>query len=144
MGWEVGGRLRWSPLIATDKSTKFDGLLVNSRMSTWRASYNPVSTSGRLSFTSRYTSGKKIYPTRGRDLKRNLVEKLVGDKLADIRQSISEQRQAVVELTQRLQKLSDVGEKQKEYEAKKQDAEFRLKIFKQHGVEEKLQKQVDF
>jgi len=73
-----------------------------------------------------------------------LVEKLVGEKLVDVRHSIAVQRQAVVELKRRLQKLSDVGEKQKEYQAKKQDAEFRLKVFKQHGVEEKLQKQRDY
>ncbi len=88
--------------------------------------------------------GQKDLSNTGQGFENDLVEKLVGDKLADIRQAIAEQRQIVVELTQRLQKLSDVGEKQKEYEAKKQDAEFRLKIFKQHGVEEKLQKQVDF
>jgi chromosome segregation protein len=88
--------------------------------------------------------GQKDLSNTGQGFENDLVEKLVGDKLADIRQAIAEQRQTVVELTQRLQKLSDVGEKQKEYEAKKQDAEFRLKIFKQHGVEEKLQKQVDF
>jgi DNA repair exonuclease SbcCD ATPase subunit len=88
--------------------------------------------------------GQKDLSNTGEGFENDLVEKLVGDKLADIRQSIAEQRQAVVELTQRLQKLSDVGEKQKDYEARKQDAEFRLKIFKQHGVEEKLQKQVDF
>lgn len=88
--------------------------------------------------------GQKDLSNTGQGFENDLVEKLVGDKLADIRQAIAQQRQTVVELTHRLQKLSDVGEKQKEYEAKKQDAEFRLKIFKQHGVEEKLQKQVDF
>ena len=88
--------------------------------------------------------GQKDLSNTGEGFENDLVEKLVGDRLIDIRHSITEQRQTVVELTQRLQKLSDVGEKQKEYEAKKQDAEYRLKIFKQHGVEEKLQKQVDF
>ena len=88
--------------------------------------------------------GQKDLSNTGQGFENDLVEKLVGDKLADIRQAIAVQRQTVVELTHRLQKLSDVGEKQKEYEAKKQDAEYRLKIFKQHGVEEKLQKQVDF
>jgi chromosome segregation protein len=88
--------------------------------------------------------GQKDLSNTGAGFETDLVEKLVGDKLADIRQSIAVQRQAVVEITNRLQKLSDVGEKQKEYEGKKQDAEYRLKIFKQHGVEEKLQKQVDF
>lgn len=88
--------------------------------------------------------GQKDLSNTGQGFENDLVEKLVGDKLTDIRQAIAEQRQTVVELTHRLQKLSDVGEKQKEYEAKKLDAEFRLRIFKQHGVEEKLQKQVDF
>ncbi len=88
--------------------------------------------------------GQKDLSNTGQGFENDLVEKLVGEKLADIRQAIAEQRQTVVELTHRLQRLSDVGEKQKEYEEKKQDAEHRLKIFKQHGVEEKLQKQVDF
>jgi chromosome segregation protein len=88
--------------------------------------------------------GQKDLSNTGQGFENDLVEKLVGEKLVDVRHVIAEQRQAVVEITRRLQKLSDVGEKQKEYEAKKQDAEFRLKIFKAHGVEEKLQKQVEF
>jgi len=88
--------------------------------------------------------GQKDLSNTGQGFENDLVEKLVGERLLDIRHEIVAQRQAVVELTRRLQKLSDVGEKQKEYEAKQQDAEFRLKIFKAHGVEEKLQKQVDF
>jgi len=88
--------------------------------------------------------GQKDLSNTGQGFENDLVEKLVGEKLVDVRHVIAEQRQAVVEITRRLQKLSDVGEKQKEYEAKKQDAEFRLTIFKAHGVEEKLQKQVEF
>jgi chromosome segregation protein len=88
--------------------------------------------------------GQKDLSNTGQGFENDLVEKLVGEKLVDIRQTIGSERQAVIELVRRLQKLSDVGEKQKEYEGKKQDAEFRLKIFKEHGVEEKLQKQVDF
>ena len=88
--------------------------------------------------------GQKDLSNTGQGFENDLVEKLVGEKLVDIRHAIAIQRQAVVEITRRLQKLSDVGEKQKEYQAKKQDAEFRLRVFKQHGVEEKLQKQVAF
>lgn len=88
--------------------------------------------------------GQKDLSNTGQGFETDLVEKLVGEKLVDVRHSIAVQRQAVVELTRRLQKLSEVGEKQKEYQAKKQDAEFRLKVFKQHGVVEKLQKQVLF
>jgi chromosome segregation protein len=88
--------------------------------------------------------GQKDLSNTGQGFENDLVEKLVGDKLVDVRQSIALQRQSIVELTLRLQKLSDVGEKEKEYQAKRQDAEFRLKVFRQHGVEEKLQRQVDF
>ena len=88
--------------------------------------------------------GQKDLSNTGQGFENDLVEKLVGEKLVDVRRAIAEQRQAIVEITRRLQKLSDVGEKQKEYEAKKLDAEHRLKVFKAHGVEEKLQKQVEF
>jgi chromosome segregation protein len=88
--------------------------------------------------------GQKDLSNTGEGFETDLVEKLVGEKLTEVRARITVQRQTVVELANRWQKLSDVGDKQKEYESKKQDAEFRLKVFKQHGVEEKLQKQVDF
>ena len=88
--------------------------------------------------------GQKDLSNTRQGFENDLVEKLVEEQLVDVRHTIAEQRQVVVEITRRLQKLSDVGEKQKEYEAKKQDAEFRLKILKTYGVEEKLQKQVGF
>jgi predicted ATPase len=88
--------------------------------------------------------GQKDLSNTGLGFENDLVEKLVGESLVDIRHAIAVQRHAVIEIVRRLQKRTDVGEKQKEYQAKKQDAEFRLRVFKQHGVEEKLQKQVDF
>ncbi len=88
--------------------------------------------------------GQKDLSNTGQGFENDLVEKLVGERLIEIRQAITHQRQIVVELTRRLEKLSDVGEKEKEYQAKIQDAEFRLKTYKAHGVEEKLQKQVDY
>ena len=87
--------------------------------------------------------GQKDLSNTGAGFEVDLVEKLVGEKLADIRHKIALQRQNVSETTRRLVKLSDVADKQKEYENKKSDAEFRLKVFKEHGVEEKLEKQID-
>ena len=72
------------------------------------------------------------------------MEKLVGEKLRDIRARIESQRQKVTEAVDNLKRLSMTEEKKKEYKAKQQDAEFKLKFYKEHGVEEKLQKQVDF
>jgi hypothetical protein len=88
--------------------------------------------------------GQKDLSNTGQGFENDLVEKLVGEKLIETRAQISSQRQEVTEVIRRLQKLADVAEKQKEYESKKQDAEFRLRVFKEQGVEEKLQKQIDY
>lgn len=88
--------------------------------------------------------GQKDLSATGEGFEKHLVEKLVGEKLAGVRSRIDVQRQKVAELVARLKKLAAIEDKKKEYEDKKRDAEFRLKFYKEHGVEEKLQKQVDF
>lgn len=88
--------------------------------------------------------GQKDLSSTGEGFEKDLVEKLVGEKLVGIRFQIEEQRQKVADAVSRLQKLASVEEKKQDYEAKKQDAEFKLKFYKEHGVEEKLQKQVNF
>ena len=88
--------------------------------------------------------GQKDLSSTGEGFEKDLVEKLVGEKLLGIRSSIDDQRQKVSELVSQLRKLSNTEEKKKEYEDKRRDAEFRLKFYKKHAVEEKLQKQVDF
>lgn len=88
--------------------------------------------------------GQKDLSSTGQGFENELVEKLVGDRLIDVRHEIAQRKQAVVETVRRLQKLSDVADKQQDYQNRQADAEHRLKVFKQHGVEEKLQKQVDF
>ncbi len=88
--------------------------------------------------------GQKDLSSTGEGFEKDLVEKLVGEKLTSIRARISDQSQKVTEIVSRLKKLSNVEEKKAEYRSKKQDAEFRLEFYKKHGVEERLQKQVDF
>ncbi len=88
--------------------------------------------------------GQKDLSSTGEGFEKDLVEKLVGEKLAAIRACIEEQRQRVGEAVRRLMDLSNMEERKKEYQDKKQDAEFRLRIYKDHGVEEKLQRQMDF
>lgn len=88
--------------------------------------------------------GQKDLSSKGQGFEGDLVERLVGDSLTEIRHSIATRRQAVVEFVRRLQKLSTVEDREREYTNKKQDAEHRLKVFQEHGVEEKLQKQIDF
>nr|VFK47507.1 MAG: hypothetical protein BECKTC1821D_GA0114238_10486 [Candidatus Kentron sp. TC] len=88
--------------------------------------------------------GQKDLSATGEGFEKDLVEKLLGEKLVDIRARIDEQRQKLSERVAGWRKLSNTEERRKEYENKKQDAEFRLKFFKEHGVEKKLQRQVEF
>ncbi len=88
--------------------------------------------------------GQKDLSSSGEGFEKDLVEKLVGQKLSDIRENIDAQRQLLTDAVNRLKQLSMTEEKKKEYQGKQQDAEHRLKFYKDHGVEEKLQKQVDF
>ncbi len=88
--------------------------------------------------------GQKDLSSTGEGFEKDLVEKLVGEKLSGIRSLIDLQRQKVSEIVAQLKKLAKTEEMKKEYESKKQDAEFRLRFYKEHGVEEKLQKQLDF
>lgn len=88
--------------------------------------------------------GQKDLSATGEGFEKDLVEKLVGEKLSGIRSRIESQRQKVVGRVDQLKRLANMEEKKKEYEDKKKDAELRLKFYKDYGVEEKLQKQVDF
>jgi chromosome segregation protein len=88
--------------------------------------------------------GQKDLSSTGEGFENDLVEKLVGEKLRDVRARIESQRHKVTEVVENFKRLSMTEEKKKEFKAKQQDAEFKLKFYKEHGVEEKLQKQVDF
>jgi hypothetical protein len=88
--------------------------------------------------------GQKDLSSTGEGFEKDLVEKLVGEKLLGTRSQIDVQRRKVADDVAQIKKLSTIDEKKKEYESKKQDAEFRLKFYKEHNVEEKLQKQMDF
>jgi ABC-type cobalamin/Fe3+-siderophores transport system ATPase subunit len=88
--------------------------------------------------------GQKDLSATGEGFEKDLVEKLVGEKLSGVRLRIEEQRQKVVEIVGQLKKLADMEEKKQEYEDQRKDAEFKLTFYKKHGVEKKLQKQVDF
>jgi len=88
--------------------------------------------------------GQKDLSATGKGFEEDLVEKLVGRQLVDVRNRIEAQRRQVLSLIDRLQDLSDADEKRREYEDRLKDTEFKLKFFQNHGVEEKLKEQVEF
>lgn len=88
--------------------------------------------------------GQKDLSSSGEGFEKDLVEKLVGESLYDIRRQIEEKKQVVAGVVTRFQKRDSIEEKIKEYTQMKQDAEFNLKKFTEYGVEGKFKKQTDF
>ena len=88
--------------------------------------------------------GQKDLAAGGEGFEKDLVEKLVGESLFDIRRRIEEQKQIVSDIVLRLQKVANIDEQIAEYTQRKQDAEFNLSKFKEYGIEEKFKKQTDF
>ncbi|HNV68751.1 MAG TPA: histidinol-phosphatase [Candidatus Ozemobacteraceae bacterium] len=88
--------------------------------------------------------GQKDLSNSGEGFEKNLVEKLIGEKSREIRLQIAEQQQKVQESIRRYLKLSNISARKEEHTSKKQNAEFQLERYKKYGLEEKLQRQVDF
>ena len=88
--------------------------------------------------------GQKDLSSTGAGFEKDLIEKLVGEALVPVRQKIEAGRQSVLDAIGQIKRLKRASEQKQEWAQKKQDAEFKLKFYQQHGVEEKLQKQIDF
>lgn len=88
--------------------------------------------------------GQKDLSDTSEGFEKDLVERLVGEKLYDIRKQIGEKRQAVAEAVAIFQKLTNIGEQKKEYTQIKQDAEYNLRKYVEYGVAEKFKKQTDY
>ncbi|MES2205493.1 MAG: AAA family ATPase [Pseudomonadota bacterium] len=88
--------------------------------------------------------GQKDLSSTGAGFEKDLIEKLVGEALLPIRQQIEQARLEVTDVIHQIQRLKRATEQKQEWAQKKQDAAFKLQFYQQHGVEEKLQKQIDF
>lgn len=88
--------------------------------------------------------GQKDLADTGSGFEKDLVEKFIGENLKEVRHEIELQRETVRRTINNLMRLSDTDEKRRELELQKGNAEHKLKFYEQHGVKEKLQKQVAF
>ncbi len=75
---------------------------------------------------------------------KSLIEKLLGDKLTNIRENIEQQKQKVIKLIGQLPDLYSLEDKKKEYENQKHIVEACLDSYKKYGVEMKLQRRIEF
>ena len=119
----------------------------------WKENYSEVLIDGKLQpgVSIRETVlrkpiyfGQKDLSSTGEGFEKDLVDKLLGSKLDEVRRNISQQKQKVTEAVDRLLKITNVQDQIDEQKQIKQDTEHRLKFYKEHGVEEKLQKRLDF
>ena len=88
--------------------------------------------------------GQKELVKRGEGSERELMERLLGSRLDTVRREIAGQRQRVLDVLANLEKLKDLDALEQEYLDRRKDTEFRLDLFKKHGVEEQLRRQVEF
>ena len=86
--------------------------------------------------------GQKDLSAAGKGFGHDLVEKLMGDGLRDIRQKIDERRGVLEQAIDALKSVHSDLEEKETLEEELQDVEFRLEQFEKHGVKEKLDKQI--
>lgn len=88
--------------------------------------------------------GQKDLSSTGEGFENDFIEKLAGEQLTPVRNNIASQKQLVIKIVQQIKGLKKDRAQQHEWEQKKLDAEHKLKFYQEHGVEQKLQKQIDF
>ncbi|WP_422411944.1 MULTISPECIES: TrlF family AAA-like ATPase [unclassified Endozoicomonas] len=88
--------------------------------------------------------GQKDLSSTGAGFEKDLIEKLVGDALVPVREKIKQGQHNVLDAIHQIKRLNRAVSQKQEWTQKQQDAQFQLKFYQQHGVETKLQKQIDF
>ncbi|HAT3652184.1 TPA: histidinol-phosphatase [Raoultella ornithinolytica] len=88
--------------------------------------------------------GQKDLSNTGAGFEHDLIEKLVGERLAAVRNKIRQQEDAVLDRLREYRRLKTSGETLCEWQAKEKDVQFRLRFYAQHGMEEKLARQTTF
>ncbi|GHT32275.1 hypothetical protein AGMMS49574_15470 [Bacteroidia bacterium] len=88
--------------------------------------------------------GQKDLSNKNPDFETDLVKKIIGGKLNDVKTKIGKQKQELQRVINELNGLSNLSALRKETEIIKGNAEHKLQLFKEKGVAEKLQLQTSF
>jgi len=88
--------------------------------------------------------GQKDLSNTGEGFEQDLINKLIGNKLKDIQEEIEKKQLDVINYIHELKKLKDIENKKEEILAQKAGVQYKLTIYREKGVEEKLKKQVNF
>ena len=88
--------------------------------------------------------GQKDLSNKNADFENDLIKKLVGGQLKNIDKDIETQKLEIQRVVNNLKEFKNLKELRKETEIQKNNAEYKLKLFAEKGVSEKLQKQTNF
>ena len=88
--------------------------------------------------------GQKDLSSKNADFENDLVNKLIGSRLNNVQAKIGRQKTEIQRIINELKSLGNLSLLKKETEIAKANAEYRLKLFKEKGVAEKLQLQTSF
>ena len=88
--------------------------------------------------------GQKDLSNKNADFENDLVNKLIGGKLNDVKKKTDIQKQEIQRIIFSLKEYGNLSELKKETETVKNNAIHKLKLFEEKGVSEKLQKQTNF
>jgi ABC-type lipoprotein export system ATPase subunit len=88
--------------------------------------------------------GQKDLSNKNADFENDLVNKLIGERLDDVKKKIDIQKQEIQRIVFSLKEYGNLSLLKKETGTIKNNAEHRLKLFEEKGVSEKLQKQTNF
>ena len=88
--------------------------------------------------------GQKDLAAAGKEFGRDLVEKLIGDALIPYRKAVEERECELEQAIETLLSLQSDTDQLASFERDLKDVEFRLEQFDKHGVNGKLEKQVEF
>lgn len=88
--------------------------------------------------------GQKDLSSKHIDFEADLIKKLIGNRLDSLKQVQNQKISEIEDILNQLKKLENLDEIKKEVEASIKDAEYKLKEYKEKGVEEKLKQQSKF
>jgi len=88
--------------------------------------------------------GQKDLSSSGEGFEKDLVEKLLGDHLSELRRRIEGAKQRVRIVAGEYQRISDLDERIEELTRKQKDYEHKMGLFQKYSLGEKLQKQLEY
>jgi len=88
--------------------------------------------------------GQKDLSNKDIDFESELISKLIGNRLEDVRNKISVKKEELVSAIENFKQLENLDEQQGEAKTKLANAEHKLNVFKEKGVEDKLKSQSSY